>query len=394
MKDIFHISKLIIKKKIKGISDSEKLQLKGYYKEYPFSRHINFDDLIEKTSEYSTIDKEAAWGAVLKKTNKNSNKAPYTIVRQTWFKYAVAASILLLASLPFLLNGNKASVVETPIVADTTKEETISIGIDKATLTLEDGSSVTLEKGQTYSIDNIQSNGVEIIYKEVDNNVVDNSKIKYNYLTVPRGGQFFINLEDGTKVWLNSESKLKYPISFVKGQDRKVELLYGEAYFDVSPSTNHDGASFKVFSGVQEVEVLGTEFNVKAYHDEDYIYTTLVEGKVVVDNAIKKELLKPSEQSILSKESKSMVITEVDVYTETSWKNGFFSFRKKSLKDIMIVLSRWYDVDILFLDKDLEEINFKGVLSKNQELKEILTIIKNTNYINAYDINGKTVLIK
>ena len=279
MKDIFHISKLIIKKKIKGISDSEKLRLKEYYKNYPFSKDIDFENLIEKTSEYSTIDKETAWKAVLKKTDKNSNKASASIVKLTWFKYAVAASIVLLVSLPFLLNTNGKSIIDTPIVVDAS-DDTIIIGVDKATLTLEDGSNITLEKGQSYSINNIQSNGVEIVYKALENNVVENSKIKYNYLTVPRGGQYFIKLEDDTKVWLNSESRLKYPTSFVKGQDRKVELLYGEAYFDVSPSTSHQGASFKVLSGVQEIEVLGTEFNVKAYHDEDYIYTTLVEGKV------------------------------------------------------------------------------------------------------------------
>ncbi len=393
MKDIFHISKLIIKKRIKGISDSEKLRLKEYHENYPFTKNIDFERLVEKTTEYSSIDKVTAWEAVLKKTNQNLHKTPVSIVKQNWFKYAVAAMVVLMVSLPFLLNTENETQIETPAIVDAVEEEVI-IGLDKATLTLEDGSTVVLEKGQTYTINNIQSNGVEIIYKPIDNAVRNNSKIVYNYLTIPRGGQYFIELEDGTKVWLNSESKLKYPIAFVEGQDRKVELLYGEAYFDVSPSSNHDGSPFKVLSGAQEIEVLGTEFNVKAYHDEEYIYTTLVEGKVTVDNAIQKEVLKPSEQSVLSKENKSMIITEVDVYTEISWKNGFFSFRKKPLKDIMKVLSRWYDVDILFLNKELEGGDFKGNLNKNQSLNEILTIIKNTNYINAYEINKKTVLIK
>lgn len=394
MKDIFYIAKLILKKKIKGISPSDKLRLKEYYKDYPFAKDVIFDDLVDRTSEYVNIDKEAAWKAVLKKTDENSNKASSAMIKQTWFKYAVAASIVLLASLPFLLNSEKETEIDTPVIVNTVEEEPILIGVDKATLTLEDGSNVALEKGQSYSINNIQSNGVEIVYKPVSSNIADNSKILYNYLTIPRGGQFFIELEDGTKVWLNSESKLKFPKAFVENQDRVVELLYGEAYFDVSPSTKHKGALFKVLSGTQEIEVLGTEFNIKAYHDEEYIYTTLVEGKVAVDNNIKKEILKPSEQSVLSKENKSMIIAEVDVYSEIAWKNGFFSFKRKSLKDIMKVLSRWYDVDILFLNKDLEEVNFKGVLNKNQELDEILNAIKSTNYINAYDINEKTVLIK
>ena len=288
------------------------------------------------------------------------------------------------------IKGN--GLIETPVGVNTHHD--INIGADKATLTLEDGSNIVLEKGQSYAANNIQSNGVEIVYKPVDNTMIDSSQVVYNYLTIPRGGQFFIELEDGTKVWLNSESKLKYPTAFIKGKERKVELVYGEAYFDVSPSTDHSGSSFKVHTEGQEIEVFGTEFNIKAYHDENYIYTTLVEGKVVVDNTIQKEVLKPNEQSILSKENKDIIIAEVDVFDVVSWKNGLFSFKRKSLKDIMKVISRWYDVDILFLNKDLENINFKGVLNKNQSVEQILTIIKNTNFINAYDINGKTILIK
>lgn len=393
MKDVFHISKLIVKKKIKGISDTEREQLKEYHEAYPFSKNIEFESLVDKTSQYSSIDKVVAWEAVLKKTNSNLHKSPVSLVKRAWFKYAVAAAVVIMVSLPFLINTKKESIIETPVAFDEVEVGDI-MGVDKATLTLEDGSNITLEQGQTYSVNNIQSNGSEIVYKPVDDTVRSSSKMVYNYLTIPRGGQYYIELEDGTKVWLNSESKLKYPAAFIPGQDREVVLLYGEAYFDVSPSTNHDGASFKVLSGGQEVEVLGTEFNVKAYHDEGYIYTTLVEGKVAIDNTIQKEVLKPSEQSVLSKESKSMVITEVDVFAEVSWKNGFFSFRKKPLKDIMKVLSRWYDVDILFLNKELEGGDFKGNLNKNQSLKEILTIIKNTKYINAYEINNKTVLIK
>ena len=100
-------------------------------------------------------------------------------------------------------------------------------------------------------------------------------------------------MSDGTQVWLNSESQLKYPVNFIKGQTRQVELVYGEAYFDVSPSVEHNGAKFKVFNQSQEVEVLGTEFNVKAYKDETNIYTTLVEGRVVIDNGALKQSLLP-----------------------------------------------------------------------------------------------------
>ena len=148
-------------------------------------------------------------------------------------------------------------------------------------------------------------------------------------------------LSDGTKVWLNSESQLKYPVAFNDGETRQVELVYGEAYFDVSPSTAHKGARFKVFNQSQEVEVLGTEFNIKAYKDETNIYTTLVEGKVAISAAGKNQILKPNQQSNLNLETGSIEITTVDVYNETTWIDGIFSFENKPLKEILKVLSRW-----------------------------------------------------
>ena len=168
-------------------------------------------------------------------------------------------------------------VEATPIL---NKEDIITTGSDKAVLTLEDGSNIELEKGKAFKTNVVNSNGEKLVY-----NKTNQTKITYNYLTIPRGGQYFVKLSDGTEVWLNSESQLKFPVAFIKGQTREVTLVYGEAYFAVSPSTNHNGATFKVMNQGQEVEVLGTEFNIKAYKDEINIYTTLVEGKVTVSNA-------------------------------------------------------------------------------------------------------------
>ncbi|MBJ6368933.1 FecR domain-containing protein [Snuella sp. CAU 1569] len=325
-----------------------------------------------------------------KHSNKSGKNNMLSIVKP-WFRYAVAASIVLLISVFLFINKEGDSSTELQEVSVT--NSIIQIGTDKATLTLEDGSNIVLEEGQSYSNANVKSNGEKIIYEKIDN-INDVSKIVYNYLTIPRGGQFFVVLEDGTKVWLNSESQLKYPKFFVKGETRRVELVYGEAYFDVSPSTDHEGSLFKVLTGEQEIEVLGTEFNVKAYQDEAYVYTTLVEGKVVLDNKIQKKTLEPSQQSALNKETKAVEISKVNVATEISWRDGFFSFKNKSLKEIAKVLSRWYDVEILFVEKSMENVLFKGVLSKNQDLEEILTIIKNTKFINAYEIKNNAIIIK
>lgn len=195
-------------------------------------------------------------------------------------------------------------------------------------------------------------------------------------------------------MWLNSESQLKYPVAFVDGETRQVELLYGEAYFEVSPSTAHKGSRFKVKTRMQNVEVIGTEFNIKAYKEEANIYTTLVNGKVQIGNATAKNILAPNQQSKLSINNDRIEIYEVDVYNEVSWRKGLFVFKGMSLKEISKVLSRWYDVDIEFANPAQGNIKFNGVLNKNQNLEEILTTIQTTKFINAYEIKNKKIIIK
>lgn len=302
------------------------------------------------------------------------------------FRIAAAAAVVLFVSISVLFHKDVFSKQENSVVIN----KKIMIGSDKATLTLEDGSVIALEKGKTYQTGNVSSNGEKLVYHSQN----PKKAIANNLLTIPRGGQFFVQLADSTKVWLNSESQLKYPVEFVEGQTRQVELVYGEAYFEVSPSTRHKGAKFKVKTQMQNVEVIGTQFNIKAYKDETNIYTTLVEGKVAISNAKTKELLAPSQQSKISRDTDNIQITTVDVYNETSWRKGLFVFKGMPLKDISKVLSRWYDVDIEFADPALGNVKFNGVLNKNQKLEDILTTIKNINFITAYEIKNHKVILK
>lgn len=386
MNDIFYIAKLIIKKKLKVLTDTEKSRLKQFNTEYPFSKNIDFENVVRKISDYATINKEQAWEAILDKSKKEE-EIPVIPINRPWYKYAAVASIILLLSVSYLFL-NKETPVKNPIIVVTATP--IEIGKNKATLTLEDGSKVILEKGKNYKGKNINSNGEQIAY----NNNTATSKIASNYLTIPRGGQFFVQLADGTKVWLNSESQLKYPVAFTDGETRNVELVYGEAYFEVSPSTAHKGSRFEVLTKKQTVEVVGTQFNIKAYKDETNIYTTLVEGKVVVNIASQKQMLKPNQQSNLDLANNNLTISTVDVYSFVSWKDGLFSFKGMPLKEIMKVMSRWYDVDIEFANTNLEKVKFNGVLNKNQDLNEILTTIQTTKFINAYEIKNRKITIK
>ncbi|MFA9190619.1 FecR family protein [Flavobacterium sp. FZUC8N2.13] len=303
--------------------------------------------------------------------------------------YSAAAVVLGILTTTYFF---RASLFNDPIAEPVIiVNNTIKAGTDKAKLTLEDGSVVTLEKDKIYKKDNVVSNGKELVYK---NSNKAKSGLAYNYLTIPRGGQFQVKLADGTKVWLNSDSKLKFPVAFVEGRPREVELIYGEAFFDVSPSREHKGAKFKVLNKDQEVEVLGTEFNIKAYKDEDKIYTTLVEGKVTVSGFNSKKYLVPNQQSIINLKNGNITINLIDAYNEVLWTKRIFSFKSKTLKEIMNVMSRWYDVQVVFKNAELEKVKFNGVLSKNDDIKEILTIIKKTNFINEYEIKDQKITIK
>jgi len=390
MIDVFQIAKLKIKKSLKILSVSDKIQLEQFYNNYPFSRKLKIKKLIDEFEAYSAINKTKAWESIEAKIEKQKDKQVFMLLKKSFYKYAAAAILVGILTMTYFF---KESVFQDPdkIPQKIVNTNTIIVpGTDKATLTLEDGSVITLEKGNSIITKNAHSNGENIIYKDGKSKT---NKIGFNYLTIPRGGQFHLVLADGTKVWLNSETQLKFPVSFVDGSVRKVELVYGEAYFEVSPSTKHKGSKFKVLNKSQEIEVLGTEFNVKAYKDEANIYTTLVQGKVSIKTELTKKILKPSEQSNLNLNTNGIQVSLVDVYSEISWKDGIFSFKGKPLKDIMKVISRWYDVEVIFENKNLESIKFKGTLEKSQSIDEILSIMKSYS-INNYEIKNKTIILK
>ena len=336
----------------------------------------------ERLDLINQIEKKEDWEKV-----KNTIKTPK--VKHFYWHYAAAAVLVGVITSSYFFKDTLFgfSNETTPIIVN----NNIKIGEDKATLTLEDGTVVALGKGSKYEAVNLVSNGEKLVYN-FDGNA--NTKTAYNYLTIPRGGQFFVQLSDGTQVWLNSESKLKFPVSFIKGDTRKVELIYGEAYFDITPSTHNNGSSFIVINNNQEVEVLGTEFNIKAYKDETIIYTTLVEGKVAVSMANNKQCLKPNQQLKYYIKNQTTKVETVDVYNEISWKEGVFSFENKPLKEIMKVLSRWYNMNVTFENTTIETVAFTGVLGKDQKIEEILTTIKNFGIINNYEIKNKTITLK
>lgn len=367
--------------------DDLELWVKKPKNEQEFINYVKVNYVIDYNLKQTDINKTKILISSLIKEEKKLLK------RKALLNYAKYAAVFIgvLISVYFFKDNLFSSVNQEPSNSVVLDSNNLLPGTDKATLTLGDGSQIALEKGKSLKTQNASSNGEKIIYKANQGNT---KELAYNHLTIPRGGQFYIVLSDGTRVWLNSETQLKYPVSFIDGKTRQVELVYGEAYFEVSPSTKHKGAKFKVLNQSQEIEVLGTEFNIKAYRDETSIYTTLVEGRVSVNYENRKQNLMPNQQSSLDVDTKNFLVKEVDVYNEISWKEGVFSFERKPLNEIMKVLSRWYDADIIFDNKSLEEVKFFGVLGKDQNIEEILETIKKFKIIEAYEIKGKTIILK
>ena len=386
---------LIVKLFTNSISEREREELLTWLQEGDnmsyLKNYIQNDYDLNRAMIKPDIDK--AFESLIKRIDSKEekdqqpNETPVIpIFRKSWFKYVAAScAVILLFSGYYFVNTfesfkNKQSIVHTPIEP----------GGSKAILTLNDGTELVLKKGKAYKNESLSTNGEELDYIKTD---IAHTEKSYNYLTIPRGGQFFLKLSDGTKVWLNSDTKIKYPVHFVDGETRKVELLYGEAYFDVSPSTENKGSSFVVNQDLQNIEVLGTEFNIKAYKEDDKIYTTLVEGAVAVSNDSHTTLLKPNQQSIITGATPEITVSDVKVYSEVAWKDGVFNFRKKELQEVVQVLMRWYDVEIIIEDPTLKTYKFNGLLRKDQDLYDILKLINQTEKIN-YEKKDKKIVLK
>lgn len=384
------IEKIIIKYLSKSSTkkDLDKLLniLEDEHAKTLFKSYIKTNYLVDYfMKDFQTQEEKEKVLKLIKSNNKNLKRK-----KQFHFlKYAaVFITCILIGNYFWTANKNKENNNNNAVV---TSKVNIAPGTEKATLTLEDGTEVVLHKDSVFTNSNSNASKNKLVYLNKVN--VKNTSLKYNFLTVPRGGQYYVELADGTGVWLNSDSKLKYPTSFIKGETRKVELVYGEAYFDVSSSNNHNGSRFRVMSKHQEIEVLGTEFNVKAYNDESYVYTTLVEGKVALTTNGKKQILKPSEQVTYSLDTKTFSKDIVDVYDVTSWKNGVFSFKSKPLYEITKVLSRWYNVEFSFTNEEVKEAKFMGVISKDSPLEDILISIKNSGFITSYKIDKTSITL-
>jgi transmembrane sensor len=248
-------------------------------------------------------------------------------------------------------------------------------GKNKAILTLDNGEQVVLDSARVGTIakkGNIsvqKTSGGQVIYTvDGQSSSTASNTLTYNTISTPRGGQYQVVLPDGTKVWLNAASSLKFPTAFA-GNERKVELT-GEAYFEV---TKNPSKPFRVSVNALDVKVLGTHFNIMAYGDEDAIKTTLLEGSVQLNLAGSSSMLKPDQQGVIH--NGNIRVVEVNAEREVAWKNGFFEFNRCSLLDIMRQLSRWYDIEVVYQGKTTDD-EFVGKIERNVKLSQVLRVLQ------------------
>lgn len=263
----------------------------------------------------------------------------------------------------------------------------IPAGSNKAYLTLANGKKLTLTNSANGTL--AEEAGINIT-KTADGQLVytiaDRGKkagAGYNSIETPRGGQYQLNLPDGTKIWINSASSLKYPASFASLKERRVELS-GEAYFEVAKDKTHP---FIVKSGRQEIQVLGTHFDVNAYPDEQLIKTTLLEGSVKLNKQV---VLKPGEQSSMTGEK--FTVKAVNVNDAVDWKNGEFVFTNESLTSILKKVSRWYDVEIKYVHTPVNMPTFTGSVSRSENISGVLKMLEETSNV-RFSIEGKQVSV-
>ncbi|TKC61248.1 DUF4974 domain-containing protein [Pedobacter hiemivivus] len=271
-------------------------------------------------------------------------------------------------------------------------ENKILQGSNKAVLKLADGSEIILDAAKVGKLAEQQHTS---IYKEKDGQLVFDASalngkdqsggITYNSLATPRGGQYMLKLPDGTKVWLNSASSLRFPTAF-SGKERMVELS-GEGYFEVVKDKTKP---FRVKTADQTVEVLGTHFNINAYPEEPAVVTTLLEGsvKLAKSGTDKVQFLKPGQQARLTN---IFTIHEVDPDAFVDWKDGYFKFSRENIQSIMRKVSRWYDVDVVY-EGTLTKEGFVGTVPRSKNIKELLDALKLTGLMN-YRIEGNQVVI-
>lgn len=227
-----------------------------------------------------------------------------------------------------------------------------------------------------------------VLHYSVDSLASETVHTEYHQLNIPKGGEYSLKLPDGSTVWLNSESSLKFPVQFAP--DSREVYLEGEAFFEIE---KNEHAPFSVHSENKKVTVLGTRFNISAYPEDPTWQVTLVQGKVSVQAGEDEKILHPSEQYTMNNDTGETEIKTVETELYTSWLEGKFYFKNYRFEDVVRKLERWYDFTIFYQQEEIKDMIFRGVINKHRPLEETLGFLEETTNI-TFDIHGKTITVK
>lgn len=385
------IARLIAMEVSGELTDDEKQVLKSWIEEDSgneelYARIHNSGNYQARTSEYRDIDSQVTWELLSPKLEEKRKIFIYK--RILLYAASIMVPILLIGSAYFYFFRN--SPEQPKPVAEV---KTMSPGSTKAVLILDNGKSVVLDSAQNLSIvekdgTQIEKSGGELNY--ITSSSRGNERPIYNTINIPRGGEYHLVLSDGTEVYLNAMSSIRYPVKFT-GDTREVEL-HGEAYFEV---TKDPKCPFIVKTHEINIQVLGTSFNLNAYDNTEEIVTTLVEGRVKINAGKNDEsrVLMPNEQATFHVKGGTTEINKVDVNLYTAWKDGNLIFYNNRLEDIMTTLTRWYAADVLYADASVKDLRFSGNLNRRGDIKQILDIMQSTGRIKI-EINQNTILFR
>jgi ferric-dicitrate binding protein FerR (iron transport regulator) len=333
-------------------------------------------------SKFSTLLKEVKYEAPVVPMNMRKKKRNWKI------QLTAAAIIICMFSVGgyFVLkpSSEKQIAKSLPITKDKNK---ITPGKNNAILTLADGSSIILDQAQNGNLATqgntkiLKMNGM-LSYNTSQNKT---TKVLYNTISTPRGGQYQLIFTDGTKVWLNAASSLRFPTNF-EGKERKVELS-GEAYFEVA---KNKAMPFKVKVNKMEVEVLGTHFNINSYEDESTIRTTLLEGSVRINQNKNTGILKPGQQAQTDQFGAIKIINDADLEEAIAWKEEKFQFGRADIHEVMRQVARWYDVNIEY--KGTVSSHFGGTISRNASLSQVLDMLHLTGKV-KFEVKDRKIVV-
>ncbi|HEX5552880.1 MAG TPA: FecR domain-containing protein [Chitinophagaceae bacterium] len=388
----------LIQKYLSGeATEEEKIKVEQWYESFEANSLRFMSGEAKGTDMSATRSLDAIKKKIAQKQAESRESAPVskTKVIHFWRVAAAVAVLILFSGTIYFLShsSNKRSTV--PLVS---VKNDIQPGGNKAILTLGNGTKIVLDSTNTgiLSIQGntkiVKLNGGQLAYNPdpsatpgVTSRDKVQSKVQYNTITTPRGGQYEVRLPDGSKVWLNAASSLRFPTAFT-GMDREVQVT-GEAYFEIAKKANQP---FKVSVKGMIVNVLGTHFNVMAYDNEPVIKTTLLEGSVKITQGDKNLILKPGQEAQLNQNDGLELIKDVNVDEAVAWKNHLFWFDNDDIQSIMRQLSRWYDADVVIEGKipDL----FTGSIPRDVPVSKIFEVLEKTGSIRYKIENGKIIV--